>query len=110
MNINGQNINFLDYGNKNGDALVFLHGWGQNIEMMQMLNLIHAENQYIFEILRASLLAKDMKDDVTYDDYDKEYKRIIKSLEKYSYCSDCSYKNRFEKMRNIIKEKDEKRK
>ena len=37
MNINGQNINFLDYGNKNRDALVFLHGWGQNIEMMQML-------------------------------------------------------------------------
>ena len=37
MNINGQNINFLDYGKKNGDALVFLHGWGQNIEMMQML-------------------------------------------------------------------------
>ena len=81
-----------------------------DVEMVQMLNLIHAENQYIFEILRASLLAKDMKDDVTFDDYDKEYKRIIKSLEKYSYCSDCSYKNRFEKMRNIIKEKDEKRK
>ena len=80
-----------------------------DVEMMQMLNLIHAENQYIFEILRASLLAKDMKDDVTFDDYDKEYKRIIKSLERYSYCSDCSYKNRFEKMRNIIKEvpKDE---
>lgn len=37
MNINGQNINFLDYGNAKGDALVFLHGWGQNIEMMQML-------------------------------------------------------------------------
>ena len=81
-----------------------------DVEMMQMLNLIRAENQYIFEILRASLLAKDMKDDVTFDDYDKEYKRIIKSLERYSYCSDCSYKNRFEKMRNIIKEKDEKRK
>ena len=80
-----------------------------DVEMMQMLNLIHAENQYIFEILRASLLAKDMKDDVTFDDYDKEYKRIIKSLERYSYYSDCSYKNRFEKMRNIIKEvpKDE---
>ena len=80
-----------------------------DVEMMQMLNLIHAENQYIFEILRASLLAKDMKDDVIFDDYDKEYKRIIKNLERYSYCSDCSYKNRFEKMRNIIKEvpKDE---
>ena len=76
-----------------------------DVEMMQMLNLIHAENQYMFEILRASLLAKDMKDGVTFDDYDKEYKRIIKSLERHSYCSDCSYKNRFEKTRNIIKEK-----
>lgn len=28
------NINYLDYGNKNGDALVLLHGWGQNLEMM----------------------------------------------------------------------------
>ena len=77
-----------------------------DVEMIQMLNLIHAENQYIFEILRASLLAKD--NDVTFDDYDKEYKRIIKSLERYSYCSDCSHKNRFEKMKDIIKEKDEK--
>ena len=50
-----------------------------DVEMMQMLNLIHAENQYIFEILRAGLL------------------------------SNCSYKNRFEKMKDIIKEKDEKR-
>lgn len=37
MDINGQNINFLDYGNKKGDTIVLLHGWGQNIEMMQML-------------------------------------------------------------------------
>ena len=78
-----------------------------DVEMMQMLNLIHAENQYIFEILRASLLTKDIKDDVTFDDYNREYKRIIKSLERYSYCSDCSYKNRFEKMKDIIKEKPE---
>ena len=74
-----------------------------DVEMMQMLNLIHAENQYIYELTRASLLAKDMKDNVTFDDYDKEYKRIIKSLERHSYC----YKNRFEKMKDIIKEKPE---
>ena len=80
-----------------------------DVEMIQMLNLIHAENQYIFEILRAGLLSNDVKDTITFDDYDKEYKRIIKSLERYSYCSDCSYKNRFEKMKDIIKEKDEKR-
>ena len=95
-----------------------------DVEMMQMLNLIYVENQYIFEILRAGLLSNDAKDAITFDDYDKEYKRIIKSLERYSYCSDCSYKNRFEKMKDcsdcsyknrfekmkdIIKEKDEKR-
>ena len=78
-----------------------------DVEMMQMLNLIYAENQYMFEILRASLLSNDVKDAITFDDYDKEYKRIIKSLERYSYCSDCSYKNRFEKMKDIIKEKPE---
>ena len=32
--------------------------------MMQMLNLIHAENQHIFEILRACLLSNDVKDAV----------------------------------------------
>lgn len=37
MNINGLNINYLDFGNKKGDAIVLLHGWGQNVQMMQML-------------------------------------------------------------------------
>lgn len=37
MNINGLDINYLDFGNKKGDAIVLLHGWGQNIQMMQML-------------------------------------------------------------------------
>ena len=54
-----------------------------DVKMMQMLNLIHAENQYMFKILRASLLSNDVKDTITFDDYDKEYKRIIKSLERY---------------------------
>ena len=35
MNIDGININYVDYGNKKNDAIVFLHGWGQNIQMMQ---------------------------------------------------------------------------
>lgn len=42
-----------------------------DVEMIQMLNLIHAENQYIFEILRAGLLSNDVKDAITFDDYDK---------------------------------------
>ena len=31
----GVNINYIDYGNKDGNALVLLHGWGQNIDMMK---------------------------------------------------------------------------
>ena len=31
----GININYKDYGKKNGNAIVYLHGWGQNIEMME---------------------------------------------------------------------------
>ena len=32
---NGININYKDFGNKEGTPIVYLHGWGQNIEMME---------------------------------------------------------------------------
>lgn len=32
---NGININYKDYGNKDGLPIVYLHGWGQNIQMME---------------------------------------------------------------------------
>lgn len=76
-----------------------------DVEMMRMLNLIHAENQYIFEIFRMGFLSKEEREKVTFDAYEKEYERIMKSVEKYSPCLDCSYKNRFEKIRNIAKER-----
>lgn len=37
MNINNVYVNYIDYGNKDGKTLVFLHGWGQNIAMMKTL-------------------------------------------------------------------------
>ena len=37
MEIDGNYINYIDYGNKKKDAIVLLHGWGQNIQMMNML-------------------------------------------------------------------------
>lgn len=78
-----------------------------DVEMMRMLNLIHAENQYIFEAIRAGLFSKEEREVITFDDYEKEYKRIMKDVEKYSPCLDCSYKNRFKKIKNIAKEKSE---
>ena len=35
--INGLNVNYITYGKKDALELVFLHGWGQNIEMMRPL-------------------------------------------------------------------------
>ena len=35
MKIKDTNINYINYGNNNGDTIVLLHGWGQNIEMMK---------------------------------------------------------------------------
>lgn len=35
MEINGLKINYMTYGKKDGDVIVLLHGWGQNIEMMK---------------------------------------------------------------------------
>ena len=29
------NINYKDYGKKDKDAIIYLHGWGQNIQMME---------------------------------------------------------------------------
>ena len=32
---NGIKINYKEYGNPKKDPIVYLHGWGQNIEMME---------------------------------------------------------------------------
>lgn len=33
--INGIDVNYITYGNSDGDSVILLHGWGQNIEMMK---------------------------------------------------------------------------
>lgn len=38
ISINRTEINYIDYGNSDKKAMVFLHGWGQNIEMMKMVS------------------------------------------------------------------------
>jgi len=44
MLINGCNINYVNYGNKKGKAIVLLHGWGQNIAMMDMIGKAFSED------------------------------------------------------------------
>ena len=41
------NINYIRYGNPNGQTVVLLHGWGQNIEMMKPIGDRLVDNDVI---------------------------------------------------------------
>lgn len=48
ITINDTKINYVDYGNKKGENVVLLHGWGQNIEMMKPVgDALEKENRII---------------------------------------------------------------
>lgn len=50
MNIKDVYVNYIQYGNKKGKNIVLLHGWGQNIEMMDPIGKKLADNFYITNI------------------------------------------------------------
>ena len=35
LNVKDTNVNYVRYGKENSQAIVYLHGWGQNIQMMK---------------------------------------------------------------------------
>lgn len=43
-------VNYIDYGKKDGEVFVFLHGWGQNIDMMKPLGDAFSSNYRIIII------------------------------------------------------------
>lgn len=47
LNINGLNINYEQYGKKESSDIVLLHGWGQNIEMMNPIGQFLKDSFYI---------------------------------------------------------------
>lgn len=47
MNIKDIYINYVEYGNKKGEYVVLLHGWGQNIEMMDPIGKGLAKDYHI---------------------------------------------------------------
>lgn len=50
MIINNVNINYINYGNKKGKTIIFLHGWGQNIAMMKPLSDLLSKDYNIIVI------------------------------------------------------------
>lgn len=81
MNIDGQYINYLDYGNEKGDALVLLHGWGQNIQMMQMLGEpFKKEYRIIIVDFPGFGLSPEPKEVMTVGDYTVLIEKLLKKL------------------------------
>lgn len=81
MNINGLLVNYLDYGNKKKDTIVFLHGWGQNIEMMKMVADPFQED---FRIIIVDFpgfgKSAEPKEAMGVDGYTKVIEELLKSL------------------------------
>ncbi len=50
MKINNLEINYIQYGNKKGNNIVLLHGWGQNIEVMDIIGKKLEKDFYITNI------------------------------------------------------------
>lgn len=82
MNIDGININYVDFGNKKKKAIVLLHGWGQNIQMMQMLG---EPFQKDFRIIAVDFpgfgLSDEPKESMGADGYTKIIEKLLDKLD-----------------------------
>ena len=77
MKIKDININCITYGNELGKPIVFLHGWGQNIEMMKPL-ANRLSNDYKIILLIYQVMGKS--DEPLYPWSVMDYMEAIKEL------------------------------
>ena len=78
--INDININYIDYG-EGKNELVFLHGWGQNIEMMKMLgDNFKKDNRIIILDLPGFGDSEEPKSVFTLYDYVNILKELLENL------------------------------
>lgn len=77
MIINEKEINYIEYGKRNGQTIVLLHGWGQNIEMMKPLGEFFKE-KYRVVIIDLPGHGKSSIPDYAYTVYD--YVALINKL------------------------------
>ena len=81
MVIDNIKINILDFGQKNKDAIVLLHGWGQNIQMMQMLGEpFKNEYRIIVVDLPGFGLSEEPKKAMGVDGYTTLIEKLLKEL------------------------------
>lgn len=75
------NINYKDYGKKDGNAIVYLHGWGQNIEMMEPIaNPFEKSNRLIILDLPGFGASEEPKEVWSIEDYADMVHELLKEL------------------------------
>ncbi len=77
----GININYKDYGKKDGQAIIYLHGWGQNIAMMEPIaNPFTKTNRLIIFDLPGFGSSEEPKEIWTLDDYVEMIHSLLEEL------------------------------
>ena len=77
----GMNINYKDFGKKDGDAIIYLHGWGQNIEMMEPIaKPLVKTNRLIILDLPGFGLSDEPKEVWSLEDYVDMIHALVKDL------------------------------
>ena len=80
INIKNIDINYKQYGNKEGKNILLLHGWGQNIAMMDPLGT-NLEKFYITILdLPGFGESEEPKEVLTIDDYTEIIKEFLERL------------------------------
>ena len=74
-------IHYKDYGDKSKDAIVYLHGWGQNIQMMEPIaNPLAKTNRLVILDLPGFGESEEPKTVWTLDDFVEMIHALLKSL------------------------------
>ncbi len=80
MKINDIDINYKQYGNKDGKNIVLLHGWGQNIQMMEPIGN-NLSNYYITILdLPGFGNSSEPSDALTIYDYKEILRKFLENL------------------------------
>lgn len=81
MNIDDIYVNYVQYGNKDGKNIVLLHGWGQNIEMMDPIGKRLEKDFYITNIdLPGHGKSDEPKKEYNIYDYYQIIKKLLNKL------------------------------
>lgn len=81
MEINGLNINYIQYGNKKGKNVILLHGWGQNTKVMDIIGKRLEKYCYITNIDFPGFgLSEEPKEALTIYEYEEIIEALLSNL------------------------------